>query len=205
MRALHQSWICNTRDTYKRNHRIQDTPKGISSSTTNIAPERKAGRGPRQPSSFLFKYQDQRKLTLLPVSLRVFSSQSDTATASRASLSKKQEELVLTASAKMEIPLGTANSNPIDFGTNAVTKGWAGFIKVYLLNSQKDGILLLNGHRVFIMQMEDGEKVIDKIEKWYESVTNARNLRLHFKGETLRHEHTCTIFESLVQESFYKW
>ena len=37
----------------------------------------------------------------------------------------------------MDIPLGTTYSNPIDVGTNAVTKGWAGFIKVHLLNHKK--------------------------------------------------------------------
>jgi len=60
------------------------------------------------------------------------------------------------------------------------------------------------------MTMEDGEKVIGKIEKSYELVTKAhelvtkaRNLRLHLRGETLRHEHAFSIFESLVQESYY--
>ena len=52
--------------------------------------------------------------------------------------------------------------------------------------------------------MEDGERVIGKVEKGYELVTKARNLRLHLKGDTLRHEHASTIFESLVQESYYK-
>jgi len=33
---------------------------------------------------------------------------------------------------QMEIPLGTRYSNPIDIGTNAVTKNWAGFIKIHL-------------------------------------------------------------------------
>lgn len=37
----------------------------------------------------------------------------------------------------------------------------------------------------------------------YELVTKARNLRLHLKGETLRHAHASTIFESLVHESYY--
>ena len=53
------------------------------------------------------------------------------------------------------------------------------------------------------MDMEDGVKVIGKVEKNYELVTKARNLRLHLKGETLRHQHAFTIYESLVQESYY--
>lgn len=53
------------------------------------------------------------------------------------------------------------------------------------------------------MEMEDGEKVIDKVEKGYELVTKTRNLRLYLKGETLCHEHAFTIFKALVQESYY--
>lgn len=87
----------------------------------------------------------------------------------------------------MGIPLGTTYTNPIDIGLNAVTKIWAGFLKVHLLNPKLDDMALLNGHRAFVMKMADGEKVIGKIEKWYELVTKARNLRLHLKDESLRH------------------
>jgi hypothetical protein len=103
----------------------------------------------------------------------------------------------------MDIPLGSTYANPIDVGINAVTKNWAGFIKVHLLHPLQDSMALLKGHRAFVMAMEDGEKVIGKIEKGYELVTKARNLRLHLKGETLRYEQAFTIFESLVQESYY--
>ena len=53
------------------------------------------------------------------------------------------------------------------------------------------------------MKMEDGERTIGKVEKGYELATKACNFRLHLKGETLRHEHAFTIFESLVHESYY--
>ena len=53
------------------------------------------------------------------------------------------------------------------------------------------------------MEMEDGEKVIGKVEKRYELVTKASNLCLHLKGETLRHESAFNIFEKLVHESYY--
>lgn len=62
----------------------------------------------------------------------------------------------------MNIPLGSTYANPIDVGTNAITKNWAGFIKVHLQNPQKDGMALLQGHRAFVIQMEDGVKVIGK-------------------------------------------
>lgn len=103
----------------------------------------------------------------------------------------------------MDIPLGSTYANPIDIGINAVTKNCAGFLKVHLLHPLRDGMTLLKGHRAFVMAMEDGEKIIGKVEKGYELVTKARNLRLHLKGETLRYEQAFTIFESLVQESYY--
>ena len=103
----------------------------------------------------------------------------------------------------MGISLGNTYSNPIDVGVNAVTKNWAGFVKVHLLNPLQDGMALLKGHRTFVLEMEDGVKTIGKVEKVFELVTKARNLRLHLKGETLRHESTSTIFDSLVRESYY--
>ena len=44
---------------------------------------------------------------------------------------------------QMNISLGTAYSNPLDIGLNAITKNWAGFIKIYLQHPQRDGIALL--------------------------------------------------------------
>ena len=92
---------------------------------------------------------------------------------------------------QMDIPLGTTYSNPIDIGLNAVTKKWAGFIKVHLLHPIRDGHALLKGNRVFAIKMEDGMRVI---ENGFELVTKARNLRIHLKGETLRHVQASYIF-----------
>ena len=104
---------------------------------------------------------------------------------------------------QMEIPLGTTYSNPIDIGLNAVTKNWAGFIKIHLQHPQRDGIALLQGHRAFVLEMEDGERTIGKVEKGFELMSKARNLRLYIKGETLRHTHASQVFEEIVRESYY--
>ena len=61
----------------------------------------------------------------------------------------------------MGISLGSTYSNPIDVGLNAVTKQWAGFIKVHLQKPHLDGLTLLIGNRAFVMVMEDGENVIE--------------------------------------------
>jgi hypothetical protein len=104
---------------------------------------------------------------------------------------------------QMEIPLSLIYSNPIDIGINAVTKNWAGFIKIHLQHPQRDGIALLQGSRAFVMELESGEKVIGKIEKIFELMSKARNLRLHIQGETLRHMQASHIFEEIVRESYY--
>jgi hypothetical protein len=103
----------------------------------------------------------------------------------------------------MNILLGTTYANPLDIGLNAITKHWAGFIKLHLQQSQRDGLALLKGTRAFVMTMDDGERVIGKVEKCYELATKARNLRLHLKGETLRHKHAFDIFEAIVREIYY--
>jgi hypothetical protein len=100
---------------------------------------------------------------------------------------------------QMDIPLGKAYSNPIDIGLNAITKNWVGFIKIHLLRPQQDGLAFLQGSRAFVMEMEDGERVIGKVEKGYELATKARNLRLHLKGESLRHVNAFDIFEAIAR------
>ena len=104
---------------------------------------------------------------------------------------------------QMDIPLGTNYSNPIDIGLNVVTKKWAGFIKVYLLHPIRDGYALLKGNRVFAIKLEDGMRVIGKIEKDFQLATKARNLRIHLKDETLRHMQASHIFKDIVRESYY--
>ena len=103
----------------------------------------------------------------------------------------------------MDIAFGSMYSNPIDIGINAVTKNWADFVKVHLLNPLPDGMALFKGHRAFVLEMEDDMKTIGKVEKGIELVTKARNLRLHLKGDSLRHEFASTIFDTLVRESYY--
>jgi hypothetical protein len=43
----------------------------------------------------------------------------------------------------MNMPLGSAYTNPVDIGINTVTKNWAGFIKLHLQNPMRDDLTLL--------------------------------------------------------------
>ena len=53
------------------------------------------------------------------------------------------------------------------------------------------------------MAIQDGEVVLGKIENEFELATKARNLRIHIKEESLRHEHVFNTFEAIVRESYY--
>ena len=101
----------------------------------------------------------------------------------------------------MNIQLGTDYANPLDIGLNIITKNWAGFIKLHLKYPHKDGITLLKGERALVM--EEGEKIIGKVEKDFELATKARNLRLRIKGDTLQGQPAHDIFKSIVRESYY--
>lgn len=68
----------------------------------------------------------------------------------------------------MEIPLDTEYSNPLDVGTNPITRNWTGFIKVHLKRLHVDGFALLRGDRAFVLELEVGEKVVEKIEEGHE-------------------------------------
>ena len=98
----------------------------------------------------------------------------------------------------MDFPLCSTYSNALNIRRNAVTKNWIRFIKIHLPNPQQDSITLFQSHRTFVMEMEDGERLIGKIEKGYKLITKARNFQLHLKKKTLRHKHSFTIFKVLV-------
>ena len=104
----------------------------------------------------------------------------------------------------MNILLGNTYSNPIDIGINTVTQNWAGFIKLHLKRPKLDGLALLRGERAFVMTMGDGERVIGKVEKGFELITKAKNMRLHLKGATLRGSMAIDILRTLMSESYYE-
>ena len=76
----------------------------------------------------------------------------------------------------MNIPLGISYFNPLDIGINTITRNWAGFIKIHLLNPKRDGLALLRGEKAFVMAIGDEERIIEKIEKGFELITKARNM-----------------------------
>jgi hypothetical protein len=103
----------------------------------------------------------------------------------------------------MNMPLGMSYSNPIDIGINTATRNWAGFIKIHLQYPKRDDLALLRGDRTFVMTMRDGVKVIGKVEKGFELITKARNMRLHLKGASLRDNSAMDILRDLMRDFYY--
>lgn len=104
----------------------------------------------------------------------------------------------------MNIFLGMDYSNPFNIGLNPITKNWVGFLKLYFTHPLKNGLSLLRGEHVFVMELEGRKWVIGKFEKGFELVTNVRNLQLHIKGDTI-HDHIAhNLFHILVHGSYYK-
>ena len=104
----------------------------------------------------------------------------------------------------MNIPLGSTYTNPIDIGINTVMRNWAGFVKIHLQHPKKDGLALLRGERAFVMKLGDGERVIGKVEKGFELITKAKNMRLHLKGTSLRGSTAIDILRTIMSESYYE-
>ena len=120
------------------------------------------------------------------------------------SLSRKEVKIACIEMLKsMKMPLGTSYSNPVDIGINTITRNWVGFIKIHLQYPQRDGLALLRGERAFVMTMGDGERIIGKVEKGFELITKARNMRLHLKGEAIRDNTATDILRSIMRDSYY--
>lgn len=76
--------------------------------------------------------------------------------------------------------------------------------QIHLRSPYKEGIAPLKGERAFVMEMEDNEKVINKVGKKFELTTKARKLCFHLKSDTRRDNYAHTIFQKLVTESYYE-
>ena len=110
----------------------------------------------------------------------------------------------LTKLCKMKSLLGTDYTNLLDIGSSPVIKNWAGFIKMHLKHPYVKGMAFLWDFYAFAMELEGGEMVIWKVEKVHKLVTQARNLRLYLKRDSLRDTQAHSLFHTLVKENYYE-
>lgn len=89
---------------------------------------------------------------------------------------------------KMNTTLGTVYSTLIDVGMNTITKNRAFFLKLHLRYPHKDDKALLRDDKAYVMEIEDVEHAIGKVErKKIELAAMAKKLHIHFKGGILCH------------------
>lgn len=100
----------------------------------------------------------------------------------------KKSDVQTAALARFEamgIPLASRFREPVSAIVHPLTKNWLGFLKVDLLNPGIDGIDLLNGSRLFALQLQDFQYVIGKVEKGYDFPSTASNRKLLLKSPSL--------------------
>lgn len=97
----------------------------------------------------------------------------------------------------MRIPLSNRFREPV---TALVTQsGWMGFLKIDLLNPATDGIALLQGHRIFTLQLQNGEYVVGKAEKGFEFNSTATNRRLRMQSPALNNYASRQLLAELIK------
>ena len=85
----------------------------------------------------------------------------------------------------MDIQVASRYREPISAIIHKESNTWLDFLHIDLLNPQIDGISLLKGEHIFILQLQNSEYVIGKVKKDFEFSTSAFNRRLHFKSVVL--------------------
>ena len=100
---------------------------------------------------------------------------------------KKQEvqDAAVACFELIGIPIAQCFREPISTIIYKETHNWLDFIKVDLLNHDSDGIALLQGDRIFTMQLQIFEYVIAKVEKGFEFVSTTINRKLKIQSHVL--------------------
>jgi len=97
----------------------------------------------------------------------------------------------------MRIPIANRFREPV--AALVTPTGWMGFIKIDLLNPAIDGIGLLQGHRIFTLQLQNGEYVVGKVEKGFEFNSTAINRRLRMQSPALANYASRQLLAELIK------
>ena len=107
---------------------------------------------------------------------------------------------------KMNIMLGTGVYDPLYIQCLSVKQGktkgvWAGSFKVHLLKPKYDGLALLKGLRLFILNI-NGQNVVGKVCKSFNNLSKGSNLSVKVKSECLVAVSAQAVFEEILGYSF---
>lgn len=98
---------------------------------------------------------------------------------------------------QMRIPLANRFREPI--AALVTQSGWMGFLKLDLLNPSIDAVALLKGHRIFTLQLQNGEYVVGKAEKGFELNSTAINRRLRLQSPALANLSSRQLLAELIK------
>jgi hypothetical protein len=84
----------------------------------------------------------------------------------------------------MRIPLATCFREPICAIVDRLSSKWLGFLKIDLLNPQIDGLALLKGDHIFILQLKH-EYVIGKLEKGFDFASTSISRKIKIQSSIL--------------------
>ena len=100
----------------------------------------------------------------------------------------------------MEIELGEL-CEPIAPLYNSKKDTWNGLIRVHLKNPEKDGNALLEGTRIFALELDE-DTTIAKISRGFDSIAANDDLTLKISSKTIANIPAYKLFEMVVRDSF---
>jgi hypothetical protein len=103
---------------------------------------------------------------------------------------------------KMGIELGELRE-PIAPLCNAKNDTWNGIIRVHLKKPEVDGNALLEGTRIFTLELEE-ETTVAKISRGFDSIAANDDLTIKITSKSLSTMPSHKLFELLVRDSFHR-
>ena len=101
---------------------------------------------------------------------------------------------------KMEIELGEL-CEPIAPLCNSRKDTWSGLIHVHLKHPEKDGNALLEGTRIFALELDE-DTTIAKVSRGFDAIAANNDLTLKISSKSIANIPTYKLFELVVRDSF---
>jgi hypothetical protein len=104
---------------------------------------------------------------------------------------------------KMDIELGELRE-PIAPLCNSKKDTWNGIIRVHLKRPTIDGNALLNGTRVFALEIDE-ETIVAKVSRGFDSIASNEDLTLKITSKSLSNLPSHKLLESIIRNSFSRF
>jgi hypothetical protein len=104
----------------------------------------------------------------------------------------------------MRIETGNTIGEPIAVLCHTSTKAWLGMVKIHLKKLEEDGIALLKGTCICVLQLDDDMLTIAKIAKGYDIMANNSLTFVRIDSDNIKLLEAHDLLQSIVQDSFNK-